>query len=206
MFDDVAALLRSAQHEVTIISAYLVPGPRGMAIFHALRQRGVRVRVLTSSLAATDAPAVYVGYRRYRKPMLDDGIELYELRSRIGDADRRLGAFGSSQARLHAKALVVDGQYLLIGSMNLDPRSIRLNSEIGLLVHSHALAADVDKLFADVTQRSSCRVEETADRELRWRCRGADGQPHVFDAEPDTTLWQRIEWRLLTPFAPEEML
>jgi phosphatidylserine/phosphatidylglycerophosphate/cardiolipin synthase-like enzyme len=206
MFDDVAALLRSAQHEVTIISAYLVPGPRGMAIFHALRQRGVRVRVLTSSLAATDAPAVYVGYRRYRKPMLDDGIELYELRSRIGDADRRLGAFGSSQARLHAKALVVDGQYLLIGSMNLDPRSIRLNSEIGLLVHSHALAADVDRLFADVTERSSCRVQETADRDLRWRCRGADGQPHVYDAEPDTTLWQRIEWRLLTPFAPEEML
>jgi phosphatidylserine/phosphatidylglycerophosphate/cardiolipin synthase-like enzyme len=206
MFDDVAALLGSARHEVTIISAYFVPGTRGMALLHGLRQRGVRVRVLTSSLAATDAPAVYVGYARYREPMLKDGIELYELRSRIGENDRRLGAFGRSQARLHAKALVIDGRYLLVGSMNLDPRSANLNSEIDLLVHSPPLAADVLRLFDDVTQHSSYRLALDAGGDLRWIGLGPAGQAKTFDHEPDASLWRRVEWRLLRPFAPDEML
>jgi phosphatidylserine/phosphatidylglycerophosphate/cardiolipin synthase-like enzyme len=204
MVDDVATLMRSAQHEVTIISAYFVPGTRGLALLHTLRERGVQVRVLTSSLAATDAPIVYVGYSRYRKRMLKDGIELYELRSRIGEGDRRLGGFGRSQARLHAKALVVDGRYLLVGSMNLDPRSANLNSEIGLLVHSPPLAADVLRLFDDVTQHSSYRLALDADGDVRWT--GPGPQARTFDHEPDASLWRRIEWGVLAPLAPDEML
>jgi phosphatidylserine/phosphatidylglycerophosphate/cardiolipin synthase-like enzyme len=206
MFDDVATLLRSAQSEVVIISPYLVPGQRGMAIFRELRQRGVKVRILTSSLAATDAPVVHLGYERYRRPMLKAGIELYELRPVIGEAQTRFGTFGGSAARLHAKALEVDGQWLLIGSMNLDRRSMDLNTEIGLLARSPALAGDLRKLFDDVVRKSAYRVELSKDGDLRWITRAPDVPDQVADHEPESTWWRRLQLHLLAPFAPEEML
>ncbi|MED5620991.1 phospholipase D family protein [Ideonella sp. BN130291] len=206
MFDDVASLLRSARREVLIISPYLVPGQRGMAVFHELRQRGVMVRVLTSSLAATDAPVVHAGYSRYRRPMLQEGIELYELRPQISAASARLGAFGQSRARLHAKALVVDGRWLLVGSMNLDPRSIDLNSEIGLLLNSPALAEDFRRLFDDVVQNNSYRLELRNDTNLRWVTQSRDGPAVVEDSEPESTFLRRLSFWLMAPIAPEEML
>jgi phosphatidylserine/phosphatidylglycerophosphate/cardiolipin synthase-like enzyme len=204
MFDDVSALLRSARREVLIVSPYLVPGTRGMALFKSLRERGVRVRVLTSSLASTDAPVVHIGYSRYRGPMLDLGVELHELRNRLGP-DRRLGSFGQSEARLHAKAVVVDGRHVLIGSMNLDPRSIDLNSEIGLLLNSPPLAAELTRLVDGVLTGSSLQVRRDDQGRLRWEGR-IDGAPVVLHREPDAALLRRLTVRLLAPFAPEEML
>ncbi|UUX96210.1 phosphatidylserine/phosphatidylglycerophosphate/cardiolipin synthase family protein [Aquabacterium sp. J223] len=204
MFDDVTALLQSARREVLIVSPYLVPGTRGMALFKSLRERGVRVRVLTSSLASTDAPVVHIGYSRYRAPMLDLGIELHELRNRLGP-DRRLGSFGQSEARLHAKAVVVDGRHVLIGSMNLDPRSMDLNSEIGLLLNSPPLAAELTRLVDGVLAGSSLQVRRDDQGRLRWEGR-IDGGPVVLHREPDAALLRRLTVRLLAPFAPEEML
>ena len=152
MFDDVAALLAAARQEVVIISPYLVPGQRVMGLLRELRQRGVRVRILTTGLASTDAPIVHVGYSRYRVPMLQAGIELYEMRPRLEQRSPRTGGFGQSEARLHAKAMVVDRRFLLVGSMNLDPRSIALNSEHGLLVNSPRLSQDVLRLFDELAQ------------------------------------------------------
>jgi phosphatidylserine/phosphatidylglycerophosphate/cardiolipin synthase-like enzyme len=207
MFDDVAALLHSARREVLIISPYLVPGERGMALFRELRARGVKLRIITSSLAATDAPAVYLGYARYRIPMLKEGVELYELRPRIDEHEHReLGGFGQSQARLHAKAMAVDGQYLLIGSMNLDPRSINLNSEIGLLAHSAPLAAQVDQLFDAVTRDSSFQLRLGTGGTLEWVRRLPDGGEDLRFTEPDSSWLKRLGWSLLAPLAPEEML
>jgi phosphatidylserine/phosphatidylglycerophosphate/cardiolipin synthase-like enzyme len=206
MFDDVAALLRSAQHEVLIISAYLVPGERGMALLRELRARGVKVRILTSSLAATDAPVVHIGYAHYREPMLQQGIELYELRPEIGAGNTRFGAFGPSRARLHAKAMAVDGRYLLIGSMNLDPRSIDLNSELGLLINSPALAGEVRRLFDEVVSTSSYRVERSAGGRLRWVTQTHSGPAAVEDSVPESSFWRRLGFWLLAPLAPEEML
>jgi cardiolipin synthase C len=206
MFDDVATLLRSARREVLIISPYLVPGKRGMAMFHELRQRGVKVRVLTSSLAATDAPVVHAGYARYRKAMLQAGIELYELRPQISGSSTRLGTFGQSNARLHAKALAVDGRWLLVGSMNLDPRSIDLNSEIGLLLNSPALSQDFQRLFDDVVQHNSHRLELRDDGGLRWVSQAGDGPVVVENTEPESTFWRRLSFWLMAPVAPEEML
>jgi phosphatidylserine/phosphatidylglycerophosphate/cardiolipin synthase-like enzyme len=205
MFDDVVSLLKSAQREVTIISPYLVPGQRGMKLMHELRARGVHVRILTSSLAATDAPVVHIGYAHYRVPMLKDGIELYELRPEVG-APARLGTFGASRARLHAKALVVDGRYLVVGSMNLDPRSMDLNSEIGMLINSPPLSQDVRKLFDEVVATSSYKVELGPHELLRWTEQTREGKGKVLDEEPESSFWRRLEFHLLEPFAPEEML
>ncbi|MEW6705377.1 MAG: phospholipase D family protein [Pseudomonadota bacterium] len=206
MFDDLLSLLHAARSEVLIVSPYLVPGERGMALLQALRERGVRVRILTSALAATDAPVVHIGYARYRVPMLKLGVELYELRPELGAGNSRFGAFGPSRARLHAKAMTVDGRYLLVGSMNLDPRSIDLNSELGLLVNSSVLAGDMRRLFDEVVRASSYRVTLRAGDELRWTTQDGDGAIVTADTEPESSLWRRLGLRLLAPLAPEEML
>ncbi|MBW7924213.1 MAG: phospholipase D family protein [Burkholderiaceae bacterium] len=202
--DDVARLLGSAQTELILITPYFVPGEHGVALIRALRQRNVRVRVLTNSLASTDAPVVHVGYARYRPQLLEMGIELYELRNQLGTPRSQLGRFGSSLASLHAKAVVVDGKTVLIGSMNLDPRSQHLNTEMGVVIPDTVVAGKVVRLFDDVTSNSSYRVIED-DGRLRW----VGGSPKVPDAEgsePGASAGLHALMWLLRPFAPEEML
>jgi phosphatidylserine/phosphatidylglycerophosphate/cardiolipin synthase-like enzyme len=206
MFDDVASLMRTARQELVVISPYLVPGERGMALLGELRQRGLAVRVLTSGLASTDAPAVHIGYSRYRLPMLQRGVQLYEMRARLDDPNPQLSGFGRSAARLHAKVLVIDRRWLLVGSMNLDQRSISLNSEQGLLINSPALAAEVLRFFDELTHYGSYRVELQPDGSLRWVGDRHDGRQDITTVEPDTGFWRRFAWHLLSPFAPEEML
>lgn len=203
--DDIVTLTRAARREVVLISPYFVPGKRGVALARELHARGVQLRVLTNSLAATDAPVVHIGYARYRRDLLAAGAELYELRSRLGTPRTRLGSFGSSLASLHAKALVIDRRLLLIGSMNMDPRSARLNTEIALVMRSPALAAQVVQLFEDVAASSSYRVEALADGRLRWVGQ-APGAPTVEGAEPDAGVGLQWLLMLLSPFAPDELL
>jgi putative cardiolipin synthase len=116
---------------VVLISPYFVPGGRGTRFLIKLRRRGVKVSVLTNSLAATDVLAVHGGYARYRKRLLRAGIELYELK-RGGQEGRSL--FGSGGASLHTKAFTVDGKLAFVGSFNLDPKSANLNTEMGIFV------------------------------------------------------------------------
>ncbi|MBV1798260.1 phospholipase D family protein [Siccirubricoccus sp. G192] len=124
----VDAALATAQHEALLISPYFVPGERGMALLTGLLRRGVRVAVVTNSLAATDVAAVHGGYARYRHRLLEAGAELWELK-RGGEKGR--GVLGSRGASLHTKAFVVDGGLIFVGSFNLDPRSAKLNTEMG---------------------------------------------------------------------------
>ncbi len=203
--DDVERLLRRAQREVLVISPYFVPGPRGMALFDSLRRRGVTVRVLTNSLAATDAPAVHIGYSRYRKPLLEAGVALYELRPQLGTPSSSVGEFGSSRSSLHAKALVIDRSVVLVGSMNMDPRSANLNSEMGLVVESPSIAAQLSDLFADMATHSSYAVTLRNGYDLQWQTE-EDGKPKVYDDEPDASAARRLMLWLITPFAPEAML
>jgi phosphatidylserine/phosphatidylglycerophosphate/cardiolipin synthase-like enzyme len=203
--DDIVTLTRAARREVVLISPYFVPGKRGVALARELHARGVQLRVLTNSLAATDAPIVHIGYARYRRDMLEAGAELYELRSRLGAPRTRLGSFGSSLASLHAKALVIDRRLLLIGSMNMDPRSARLNTEIALVMRSPALAGQVVQLFEDVAASSSYRVEALADGGLRWVGQ-APGAATVEGSEPDAGVGLQWLLMLLSPFAPDELL
>jgi len=203
--DDIEKLLRSAQREVIIISPYFVPGERGMALAESLRRRGVKVRVLTNSLAATDAPAVHIGYARYRADLLAMGVELYELRPQI-TLERDIGQFGSSHASLHAKALVIDRSIVLIGSMNMDPRSADINSEIGLVLRSPPIAEQVVRLYDDVTAHSSYRVELWDGYHLRWTASDDHGVPTVYESDPESNEGLRLLLWLISPLAPEQML
>lgn len=182
-------MIASAKSELHIISPYFIPGDRGVATLRSLIGRGAAVSVLTNSLAATDVAAVHGAYAQYREPLLAGGVDLYELRPQILRADMSL--FGSSGASLHTKAFTVDGKSGFIGSFNFDPRSISLNTEMGVLFEDPALTGEVNAVFADeVSQTSSYRLS-LQNGEIAWQD-GAGVKPKVLDSEPEASIWRRI--------------
>ena len=202
--NNVAALMRSASQEVIVISPYFVPGPQGVALMRELVDRGVHVRILTNSLASTDSPLVHNGYARYRVALLRLGVELSEVRPKLGQRRPRFHPFRSSNASLHAKAVVIDQKTVFIGSMNMDARSARTNSEMGIVMVSPELARQVTSLLDDISADGSYRLRLEQDR-IVW----SSGEPpneNTWYSDPETTRLQRFTLRLLAPFAPEELL
>ena len=195
-------LLPEAQTELLIISPYFVPRDAGVARLTAFAERGVRVRVLTNSLAASDVSAVHAGYSPSRRPLLAGGVELYEMRRSGGSLveQHRRGLFGSSQASLHAKTFMIDRRTVFVGSLNLDPRSVELNTEIGLVIESEELAGAWARSFEVVTRPDlSYRLAlETAggDSVIVWHGE-EDGRPLEFRHDPDTGWWRRFTVSLL---------
>ncbi|WP_454726400.1 MULTISPECIES: phospholipase D-like domain-containing protein [Cupriavidus] len=205
MVQELGRMLSGAQQEIILISPYFVPGDAGVAWMADLVRRGVKVRVLTNSLAATDAPIVHVGYRRYRAALLRAGVELHELKSRPGHPQKAVGDFTSSQASLHVKAAVADRANLFVGSMNFDPRSASQNTETGLIIHSPRLAQQVAQLFAGAIDDNSYLLRLSGTGAVQW-VDGKGKDAAVLDTEPDTT-WSRRLWiDVLAPFTPEELL
>lgn len=202
---DVFSIAKSATHELLIVSPYFVPGPHGMQVIGDLVARGVKVSVLTNSLAATDAAVAHIGYSRYRKSLLKLGVELFELRPQPGAQGTNLSALGSSKASLHAKALLVDRRRLFIGSFNVDQRSTLENTEMGLRIESAALSAEVLHLLGERGEEGRYRVQLAPDGHLQWVTR-TDGREQVFDHEPGASPLLKFTLRVLAPFAPDEML
>ena len=202
---NVLDLIRSARQEVVLTSPYLIPGERGMALFAEQRKRGVKFKVLTNSLAATDEPLVHVGYRKYRKAMLKLGVELYELSPVRVQRASRLGMFATSQGRLHAKTAVIDRRHIFIGSMNFDPRSDIHNTEMGVFIDSPQLAREVLRLMDLDKLQASYRLMLAPDGSLRWVAADDEGEVS-FDVEPDASFATKFWLELLAPLAPEELL
>ncbi|MDM0081534.1 phospholipase D family protein [Variovorax sp. J31P179] len=198
--------MRRSRSEVTLVSPYLIPGKAGLEVMREIRGRGVRISVVTNSLAATDEPVVHTGYRRYRPDMLRLGVEIYELSSARTKRSVRLGLFGSQVGRLHAKAAIFDRRSLFLGSMNFDPRSDTHNTEIGLFIASPELAQQVLKLLDVLKQQGAYRVRFAEGGEkLEW-VTSEDGADQVLTVEPDSDLWDRLMLELLAPLAPESLL
>jgi putative cardiolipin synthase len=188
-----------ASSEVLIVSPYFVPGKKGADALVADVQRGLRVAVLTNSLAATDVAAVHTGYARVRRPLLDGGVELYEMKRRAGSAAGRnqISVTGSSRASLHSKAILIDHRWVYVGSMNLDPRSAILNTEMGVLVDSPELARQLREQWDLITSPElSYRVELEEDGELVWYDR-AGGRERRSQHEPDASWGRRASVTLL---------
>jgi cardiolipin synthase C len=198
--------MMGAQREVLASSPYFVPGRAGLALLAGLRERGVEVRVLTNSLASTDEPFVHLAYARYREPLLGAGVQLFELSQQRVKDNMRMFLFGSSLGRLHAKTVVVDEQVAYIGSMNLDPRSATLNTELGALIDSPALAQQVKALIDIDRLHSAYALRLARDRSCcEWVIPDSDGRL-VLDLEPDSRWWMRWLGSLLQPLAPEDHL
>ncbi|HET9484427.1 MAG TPA: phospholipase D family protein [Xanthomonadales bacterium] len=205
----IVAAIESAQQSLVLISPYFVPGVRGCEIIEALRARGVAVKVLTNSLAATDVPAVHAGYERYRRRLLRAGVQIWELRAEPGQARRH--AFGSSSsASLHAKAFTVDGRLAFVGSMNMDPRSAFLNTELGVLVESPGLAGRIEAYCNGIANlarsyRVTLERRHGFDR-LRWDDVDAGGVHRTRYREPDATLARRAISQLIAWLPLESQL
>jgi putative cardiolipin synthase len=207
------ASLRSAlgvpQRELQVISSYFVPTAGGVWAFADLARRGVRVHVLTNALEATDVAAVHAGYAKHRRPLLRAGVTLFEWRSDGSTRGRRLRVRGfvqASAASLHAKALAVDGERAYVGSFNLDPRSAALNTEMGFVIDSPALARGIARAFEARVPEAAYAVRLAPDgRSLRWIERTPDGEV-IHTREPGAGLargvlvrvlsWLPVEWLL----------
>ncbi|SCZ84235.1 phospholipase D family protein [Nitrosomonas mobilis] len=158
----------SIERRLDGVTPYFVPGTAGVEAFATLEARGIAVRMLTNSLEATDVLPVHSGYAKRREAMLESGVALYELRRMaVPDTPDDLGIFGFSGASLHAKTFAVDGIRIFIGSFNFDPRSIQLNTEMGLLIDSEALANRLHAAFDDCFSGLAWRVE-ARNGELAW--------------------------------------
>jgi len=176
-----------AKRELRVISPYFVPGDEGTRWLVGKRAEGVDVSVLTNSLAANDVMAVHGGYAPYRVPLLEGGVTLYELMPH-GRPDSSL--FGSSGASLHTKAFAVDAERGFIGSFNLDPRSVNLNTEMGILFRDRAATAALLRSYeAKVAPDKSYRVR-LQDGELRWDD-ASQTPPRVWERDPEASAWRR---------------
>lgn len=193
--------------EVDLISPYFVPTEAGVALFGDLAASGIHVRILTNSLEATDVAAVHSGYARWRKPLLAKGVELYEMKSEGPQARLRDAALrgSSSSSSLHAKTFAIDGMHVFIGSFNFDPRSARLNTEMGFVIESPALARRISDAFKREIPAHSYEVRLDGDGELSWVERGEGGERR-HDVEPGTSVWLRGFVFLLSVLPIEGML
>jgi cardiolipin synthase C len=209
-----AQALDKVDGELLIVSPYLVPANDGMRLLEQLRSRGVRVRIVTNSLASTDFPAVHSGYEHYRTRMLDDGVELYEVRpapEATDDHGQSLKSPSSGQFSMHAKLFVFDRQRVFVGSMNFDYRSLRLNTEIGLLIESPVLAKQASERFDAIAQPANCYIPHLAapdafgHRQIAWRTE-ENGKTVELTTEPSGTLVRGLQASLLTLLPLDDLL
>lgn len=184
-----------ARRELIVVSPYFVPLRAGVRLFESLVRRGVRVVIVTNSLASTNHSSVHAVYARYRKPLLRAGVELYELRRRA-DAGERDGP-APVKITLHSKVGIVDSRELFIGSFNLDPRSLYINTEMGMAVTSGRLASEAAESIMQLLPRLTYRLSLGARGKLTWSAT-RDGLDETLYKEPHTTVWRRLATWLMS--------
>jgi putative cardiolipin synthase len=189
LIESIRPALFGATSEVEIVSPYFIPGADGLCGFTDLVARGVRVCVLTNSLAATDVAAVHGSYASYRQALLEAGVELFELKPEI--AKRKISLFGSSGASLHTKAFTVDRTLGFVGSFNFDPRSIALNTEMGVLFRDTELADEIRQVVAEETAPERSYRLSLTDGKLVWQDR-RQPRARIWTHEPGASIWRRI--------------
>jgi len=207
-------ILDSAQHDLTLISPYFVPPDSAMEWLTGLQKRGVQVRILTNSYGATDVSAVHAGYAPRREALLKAGVILYELKpsayAELAKEKKSHGPGGSSRASLHAKTYMVDRHLLFIGSLNLDPRSARLNTEMGIVVDSaplcEMLGKSVDAVLLDAAYQVVLETDPaTGKQEMEWVTQ-EDGVLRTYRSEPNMKGWDHFKQGVLRMLPVESQL
>ena len=187
-----AESLRSAEEEVIIISPYFVPRKSGVETISAVQQRGIDVTIITNSLAANNQFAVHAGYAPSRKPLLENGVKLYEMRPDADISGAEFIAYSGAKATLHTKAFVVDRKSVFIGSFNFDPRSININTEMGVIIHDPDLAVLFANGIQNVLPNETYEVFLNEDGKVRWRS-FRSGEEEIYEKEPETTWGDRFK-------------
>lgn len=197
-----------------MVTPFFIPGKEGMQLIKDLHERKVRVRILTNSLMSTPQLIAHSVYMHYRQPLLESNVELYEMRS-LPSNPKGMGQSAPTSSwgnyGLHAKLFVFDRRQVYIGSMNFDERSMRLNTEVGLLIDSPDLARQIAARFDAMVQpeNSYALALFPGDAEnppyLVWRTR-EDGNDVEYKNEPAQGAWQRIKVDFLSLFPLDQEL
>lgn len=201
--EDLLREIRDAQKSVLILTPYFVPEDYGAQLLSDLARRGVTVQIVTNSIASTNHVYTHAGYRRHREPLLDAGVELYEVRSDAHQlADEQPNA---SAVVLHTKLAVIDGEQVFVGSLNLDPRSIKLNSEFGVYVHSKRFAQDTTLNLERALTTYTYRLTLLDEGQLAWQYEGVEPF-RLTNSEPNATFGKNLVVWLTTLLSIELQL
>lgn len=194
------------ENKVILISAYFVPTDSGVDAFRNMTERGVNVQILTNSLSASDVTVVHAGYSKYRKDLLQAGVQLYEIRLPTAGIEQNLGTgpLGSAATSLYAKTFSVDSKRVFVGSFNFDPRSVNLNTELGFVINSPSLASQIAHLFEERIPENAYEVRLNENDSLYW-IEQKDGRLIHHETEPESSIWMRI-WIWLLSILPIEWL
>lgn len=204
---EIGDIVGSSSDCIDLVSPYFVPAVKGTEALRKYAAAGVKVRVLTNALEATDVTPVHGGYARRRKDLLRGGVVLYEMRRPASALDvvEHAGPFGSSGSSLHAKTFSVDRSRVFIGSFNFDPRSAHLNTELGFIIESASLAARIDDAFMEIVPQNAYSVHLDENDRLYW-IEERDGERIRHDVEPNTGFLKRIAVWVLSKLPIEWML
>jgi cardiolipin synthase C len=206
MSQPVADTARAVQSELLMVTPYFIPVEEEQQLLLDLRQRKIRVRILSNSLESNPDPVAQSGYRRFRTPLLKNGVEMHEIRSLLGNArgsgqTARLSRYGNYA--LHAKLYVFDRRKLFIGSMNFDQRSFRLNTEVGLIIDSESLAQQSAQRFEAMIRPENSYtlalrpVQPGISTHLVWVTEN-EGKTVELAREPARSDWQRLKVKLMS--------
>jgi cardiolipin synthase C len=188
---ELARRFRAASDEIIIVTPYYIPQAAGAELVEELLAKGVRVVIVTNSLASTNHVAVHSGYARYRKRLLKAGAEFYEVRVDV-TAEENAWGHQPGALTLHSKATIIDRETIFVGSLNFDPRSIFINTEMGMFIESSEAGAEFTESIKQGLARSAWRVDLDEKGKLRWTF--DDGDEHlVVHKEPQASLWRRIQ-------------
>ena len=183
--------LKRAEHELLIISPYFVPLKGGIEGLTEIQKRGVRVTVITNSLAANNQFTVHGGYAPSRKPLLEAGVRIYEIRPDAEVSGTEFVNASGAKSTLYTKAFIVDDKEVFIGSFNFDPRSANINTELGVIIFDPEMALLFAALVADALQEQTFEVFLNEKGKVRWRGY-VNGEEVIYDKEPETTWGQRF--------------
>ncbi|MBW2287818.1 MAG: phospholipase D family protein [Deltaproteobacteria bacterium] len=190
-----AEVVAGANEELIVISPYFVPRKSGVEYFQSLIDRGLRVTVITNSLAANNHGIVHSGYMGSRKALLRMGVELYEVKVTAMPKGIERGGSGASLATLHTKAFLVDRKHLFVGSFNWDPRSVDINTELGVVIESKEMSETTGKLLDESLPDKTYQVVLDENGRLRWIDDSGE-ESVILTKEPDTTWWRRVKANL----------
>lgn len=202
LINELNEVLKAAQQEIIYITPYYVPTDEDVQALPELIDKGVRVVVLTNSLASTNHIPVHAAYAAYREEVIDAGVELFEARANAGG--EAIGGNASAMLTLHAKLILIDRRYLFVGSLNLDPRSFEINSEMGVLIDSEELTGMMADTWDNEMPKIAYHVVKNARGKMEWH--GViNGEQVIETKEPLTNRWRRFKaW--LMKLAPDKEL
>ena len=190
-------VLVEASSEVIVFTPYFVPGKNGVEFWRSIVDNGVKVTIVTNSLASNNHTSVHAGYAKYRKRIIEAGVRLYEVRANAVQGEAK-------SLTLHTKGMIIDRSNVFVGSLNLDPRSIEINSEMGLLINNESMAELLAETALEQLSRVAYRVVLDENRRLRWHAT-IDGAEVIETSEPLASLMSRFRAFLLR-IVPENQL